>query len=170
MDIPGETLETLMIPNITSDSGGEYTCIVSSHIGIYNASTFLFVYPYFLSHPDDVQVSVDSGVLLTCVAEGFPSPQYLWQRADGMKIRDDVITDRNYLSITSVQYGDAGEYYCIASGRGMDIQSHSSTITGIKGGIHPEKESSLKNYNFAPLVLLKGNCGAKNFFSAFAIF
>jgi hypothetical protein len=125
-----QTLATLRLPNITSHNGGEYTCSVSNNLGFYRASTFLFVYPYFLSHPDDMQVSIDSDVVLTCLAVGFPSPEYLWQRADGRKIRNDLITNVNYLSITGMQYGDAGEYYCVASGRG-NVRSRTSIISGI---------------------------------------
>jgi hypothetical protein len=131
-NLANETLPILKLPKITADSGGEYTCVVTNPAGSHNMSTFLFVYPYFLSHPGDVQVSLGSTILLTCDAVGFPNPEYLWTRADGRTIRSDV-SDRRVLNIIDVLFGDGGEYYCHASGRGMSLQSQGSIISGING-------------------------------------
>jgi hypothetical protein len=125
-----ETLPTLMIPNVTADSGGEYTCVVSNLAGSHNDSTFLFVHPYFLSHPGDMQVSRGSVLLLTCDAAGFPSPEYLWQRADEMHIMGNAAIDRRVLNIT-VKSGDEGEYFCTASSGRISIQSQNAIVTGI---------------------------------------
>jgi hypothetical protein len=129
VSLDNKTLPILRLPNITADSGGEYTCVVSNFHGTDKASTFLFVYPYFLSHPGDVQVSLGSMILLTCDAVGFPNPEYLWTRVDGRIIRSDV-SDGRVLNITNVLFGDGGGYYCNASGRGMSFQSQGSIITG----------------------------------------
>jgi hypothetical protein len=125
-NLDNETLSILRLPNITADSGGEYTCVVSNYVD----STFLFVYPYFLSHPGDVQVTLGSMILLTCDAVGFPNPDYLWTRADGRIIRSDVRDGRD-LNITDVLFGDRGEYSCHASGSGMSLQSQGSIVSGI---------------------------------------
>jgi hypothetical protein len=129
VNLDNEILPILMLPNITVDSGGEYTCVVSNIAGSHSASTFLFVYPYFLSHPGDVQVSLSSVILLTCDAVGFPSPEYLWQRVDGMQIMGNAVIDRRDLNITA-KLGDEGEYYCIAFGRGISPQSQNAIVTG----------------------------------------
>jgi hypothetical protein len=121
-----------MLPNITADSGGEYTCVVSNFAGSHNDSTFLFVYPYFLSHPGDMQVSFGSVLLLTCDALGFPSPDYLWQRTDGMQIMDDAVINGRVLNIT-LESGDGGEYFCTASGRGIIIQSQNAFVMVLTG-------------------------------------
>jgi hypothetical protein len=130
-NLDGETHSILKIL-ITADSGGEYTCVVSYPASSLTAraSTFLFVYPYFLTHPGDMQVSLGSVIQLTCDAVGFPNPEYLWTRADRRIIRSDVIDER-VLNITDVRFGDGGEYSCNASGRGMSFQSRGSNITGI---------------------------------------
>jgi hypothetical protein len=130
-NLDNETLPILRLPNITADSGGEYTCVVSNPAGNHNASasTFLFVYPYFLSHPGDVQVTLGSTILLTCDAVGFPNPEYLWTRDDRRIIRSDVKEGR-VLNITDAQFGDGGGYSCIASGRRRSFQSYGSIITG----------------------------------------
>jgi hemicentin len=129
-NLDNETLPILMIFQITAENGGEYTCVVSNLAGSHNTSTFLFVYPYFLSHPGDVEVSLGSIILLTCDAVGFPSPEYTWQRADGMSIMSDSDIDGRVLN-TTVEFGDEGEYYCIALGRGLSIQSQNAIVTGI---------------------------------------
>jgi hypothetical protein len=130
MDLDGEELPILRLLNITYCSGGKYTCVVSNSLGSINASTFVFVYPYFLSQPGDMQVSVDAKLLLLCNAVGFPRPEYLWRRVDGRQIRGDIMSDKRILNITNVQFGDEGEYYCVASGRGIDIQSQISLVSG----------------------------------------
>jgi hypothetical protein len=128
-DIIGETAETLTLPNVTASTGGMYTCIVSNTAGNHSASTFVFIHPYFEVDPSDQQTSVGSCVVLVCDAVAFPSPEYLWQRLDGESISSNTVTERN-LSITSVQYGDEGEYFCNASVRGITIQSRNGLITG----------------------------------------
>jgi hypothetical protein len=133
----GETLSILRILNITADSGGEYTCVDNSVNT--SASTFLFVYPYFLTHPGDMQLPFGSMILLTCDAKGFPNPEYLWTRADRRSIRSDVIDER-VLNITDVRFGDGGEYFCNAAGRGMSFRSRGSNITGM----HNNYDSAIK--------------------------
>jgi hypothetical protein len=127
-NLNNETLQMLRVLNITAESGGEYTCVVSNPAGSHKASTFLFVYPYFLSHPDDVEVTLGSALLLICDAVGFPSPQYLWQRTDGMQIMGTTSIERRVLFITAGS-GDGGEYFCVAFGRGTRIQSHNAIIS-----------------------------------------
>jgi hypothetical protein len=131
--VANATLPILRIRNITAESGGEYTCVVTNLAGSHNISTFLFVYPYFLSQPGVVQIFLGSVILVTCDAVGFPSPGFFWQRADGMIIRDNAI-DGKVLNITA-KSGDGGEYYCIAFGRGLTILSQNALVTGIVGHI-----------------------------------
>jgi hypothetical protein len=121
-----ETLPTLTIFNVTVDSGGEYTCVVSNFAGSHNDSTFLFVYPYFLSHPGDMQVFLGSVLQLTCDAVGFPSPGYLWQRADERQIMSNGAIDGRVLNITAKF--EVGEYYCIAFGIRRSILSQNAIV------------------------------------------
>jgi hypothetical protein len=69
-------------------------------------------------------------VRLTCVAEAFPNPEYLWVRADGETIRDDILTNASSLMITSIEYGDQGGYFCNASAREETAVSQVAVITG----------------------------------------
>ena len=126
--IEGETSENLTRPFVIVTTGGVYTCKVSNLAGNHNASTFLFVYPYIVSDPLSVYVSTGSAVVLTCGAEAFPNPEYLWVRPDGRNISGENF-GRN-LSISIIEYGDEGEYYCNASGMGETAMSESAIITG----------------------------------------
>ena len=129
-NISGETSEILMLPNVTATTGGMYTCVVTNIAGSNNASTFVFIFPYFINHPHSDQVSVGSAVILICDAVSFPSPDYLWQRADGGNISSDTVTNERNLSISSVEYGDEGGYFCNASVGEDSIQSQIAIVTG----------------------------------------
>ena len=135
-NISGETSEILMLPNVTATTGGMYTCVVTNIAGSNNASTFVFIFPYFINHPDSDQVSVESAVILICDAVSFPSPDYLWQRADGGNISSDTVTNERNLSISSVEYGDEGRYFCNASVGEDSVQSQIAIVTGNCMGMH----------------------------------
>ena len=128
--IEGETSENLTRPFVIVTTGGEYTCVVSNLAGNHNASTFLFVYPYIVSDPLSVYVSTGLAVVLTCGAEAFPNPEYLWVRPDGRNISGENY-GRN-LSISIIEYGNEGEYYCNASARGETAMSEIAIITGMR--------------------------------------
>ena len=130
-DISGENSSILIISNIEASDGGIYSCVVSNGAGEESAETFVYVYPYFVSQPSDQQTSNGSTVVFNCDAEGFPSPDVLWQRVDGKSIRDEIVVTRKVLNISSVHYGDEGEYYCTAVELGIMIQSRQTLITGI---------------------------------------
>ena len=129
-NVHGQNSDTLNLPNVTVSTGGVYTCIVSNIAGSNNASTFVFIYPYFINHPHSNEVSVGSAVLLICDAVSFPSPDYLWQRSDGANISNDIVTNERNLSISSVQYGDEGGYFCTASARKESVPSSITILTG----------------------------------------
>ena len=127
----GQNSDILTLPNVTASTGGVYTCMVSNIAGSNNASTILFIYPYFIDHPLSIEVSVGSEVSLICDAASFPSPDYLWQRADGESIRNDIVTNERNLSIAGVEFGDEGGYFCTASAAGGSLQSQIGIVTGI---------------------------------------
>jgi hypothetical protein len=125
----------LMLPNVTASTGGMYTCTVSNIAGNHSESTVVFVSPHFLNQPLDQQTSVSSTVHIVCDVEAFPDPEYLWQRVDGQAIRNGLANDERNLSISVVQFGDEGEYYCNASARGTTIRSRNILLTGKHSGI-----------------------------------
>ena len=129
-NLHGQNSDTLTLPNVTASTGGIYTCMISNIAGSYNASTFVFIFPYFINHPRNDEASVGSAVLLICDAASFPSPDYLWERSDGMNIRNDTVTYERNLSISSVEYGDEGGYFCNVSAGEGSVQSQIAILTG----------------------------------------
>ena len=105
-DITGQTSPVLMIPNVEASNGGMYTCVVSNAAGSDDASTFLFVSPYFTTQPVDTLTDYGSSITLLCEAEAFPSPDYQWGRADGVPIRGGITNYTNMLIIDFVMFGD----------------------------------------------------------------
>ena len=124
----GQSSQNLSLANVTAIDGGMYTCVVSNLAGSDNASTFVFIEPYIVSDPVGDKISIGSTVVLTCGAEAFPNPEYLWVRPDGRNI-SGTNHGRN-LTIASIEYGDEGEYYCNASARGMTAMSEIAVVVG----------------------------------------
>lgn len=127
-NLVGKTSQNLTIP---ASTGGMYTCVVSNKAGNHSASTFVFVYPHIIMHPPEiVMTSANSSILLICDAESFPYPEYLWLRVGNGSFREEIETSSRNLNISSVQFGDEGGYYCIASARGRTVQLQIVVITG----------------------------------------
>ena len=71
----------LIISYITAaDHGGLYHCIVQNIADNGSDTTYVFISPRFKIHP--VQTLSVSGMIkiLTCEAESFPVPQYMWHK------------------------------------------------------------------------------------------
>ena len=129
-NIHGQKSDTLTLPTVAASTGGLYTCMVSNNAGSSNASTFVFIFPYFINHPHSDEVSVGSALLLICDAASFPSPDYLWHRSDGENISHDIVINERNLSISSVEYGDEGGYFCTVSAREDSVPSSIAIVTG----------------------------------------
>ena len=107
----------LTLMDIDASSGGIYTCTVSNLAGNDSATTTLYVVPYFVTHPENVETTNSSEVNISCLAESFPEPEYLWMKdGDSDLVREDVITVDmpNSLGFSPVLFGDEGEYTCVA--------------------------------------------------------
>ena len=134
--LPDEVSENLTLSDVVASVGGTYTCLVSNLAGNDTASTMVYIFPYIEVSPGDEQVSVGATVELTCIAEAFPNPVYLWKRADNGSIRDGINTSVANLSISSIEYDDYGGYYCAASALGRTDVSAVAVITGMHAFIH----------------------------------
>ena len=129
-DILNKNATILRLPDVTVSAGGLYSCIVSNAAGNHSASTFLFVFPYFLEQPVEVVLtSARSSFNISCLAMAFPQPEYQWERVEGREIRMDVITNMSVLTIYSLQFGDEGSYYCIVVSNDYNISRTSLIIS-----------------------------------------
>ena len=127
----------LILMDIDASSGGSYTCTVSNLAGNDTATTTLYVAPYFVTHPENVETSNSSEVNITCVAESFPDPEYMWMR-DGNSnlVREGVVTADmpNSLGFRPVLFGDEGGYTCVASITISMVVHNESSVTVILTG------------------------------------
>lgn len=121
--------DELNIFNVVASDGGVYTCIVSNGAGTDSDSTYLFVNPYFVTSPDDLNLVNGSLAVFLCNAEAFPSPGYQWGRVDGEEIRENILTTARELVFSVATFGDEGGYYCNASSRGRVAMSSSAILT-----------------------------------------
>ena len=129
-DISGEIMENYSVADVDASAGGVYTCVVTNAAGSDADSTFLFIASYFVVEPINQEVANGSLVTLTCIAEAFPSPNYLWARTDTMPIREELITNTSSLIFDPVLFGDEGDYYCNATSREEVAKTQDATLTG----------------------------------------
>ena len=128
--LSGQTSSNLTLLSVSATDGGAYTCVVSNLAGDNNATTTVFISPYFTSQPQAVGGANGSMVTLTCEAEAFPAPTYQWSRVDGGTIRPDVTgQDSTMLMFNPLMFGDEGDYICTATSDGNPIQAQTATLT-----------------------------------------
>ena len=111
------TDDVLTLMDIDASSGGIYSCTVSNLAGNDSATSTLYVAPYFIIHPENVETSNSSKVNISCLAESFPEPEYMWMKdGDSSLVREGVITVDmpNSLGFRPVLFGDEGVYVCVA--------------------------------------------------------
>ena len=129
-DIEGAVIPVLELLDVQSSDGGEYTCMVSNAAGSQDASTFLYISPFFITQPVDTQAVNGTSVNLTCEGDAFPSPEYQWGRSDGVSIREGIITYTSILIFNPVMFGDEGDYYCNVSSLDFIVHSEVATLSG----------------------------------------
>ena len=108
----------LTLTGIDATSGGDYTCTVNNLAGNDLATTTLYVAPYFVAHPENVETSNSSEVNVSCEAESFPNPQYVWLKngvAEMVRVGVVIADIPNALGFRPVVFGDEGMYTCVAS-------------------------------------------------------
>ena len=130
VELPGEVEEDLVLPDISSDDGGLYTCTVSNSAGNESTSTALYIAPYFVEYPTGILTDNGTNVNFSCLAEAFPSPTYVWMRAGGEDIRAEAVGQNNsVLSYLPVLFGDEGLYFCEATILNVSIPSLLAVLT-----------------------------------------
>ena len=121
----------LTISHITApDHGGLYQCIAQNIAGNGSDTTYVFVSPRFIIHP--VQTLAINGMInnLTCKAESFPVPQYMWRKHEQDGSILDVGPDDYLLPFNPIVFSDAGIYQCIATSNSITIYSNNDTLYG----------------------------------------
>ena len=112
MVLDNETDATLDVIVINASTGGSYICTVINLAGNDYGNVTLYVAPYIVTSPEEhVLSAVGDNVSVTCEADGFPSPDVVWNRM-GM---DMTRSNTSLLEVTPVMFGDEGVYQCVAS-------------------------------------------------------
>ena len=119
--------------NATLD-GGSYECVVINEAGLGRNDTTLYVRPVITEQPTDVETEVDNIVILTCIADSFPAPEYQWEmmnRTSGDFEPIDGETDTT-LVFDYIDYEDYGRYQCIVTTSiiNITVTSNEVTVTG----------------------------------------
>ena len=130
-NMSGETNQYLNRPISSMSSGGEYTCLAYNDAGGSFLSTFIFITPYFTTSPQRKStVYYGSLLTLTCEAQSFPAPQYLWEKK-GDTIRETVVgIQSSGLSFDSLLLEDGGEYLCKVTSGQRTVKSNSASVVG----------------------------------------
>ncbi len=130
-ELISSNVSMLTLLNVTGADGGMYTCNVTNRAGTSNATTSVFISPYFTSRPQNVGGVNGSMVTLTCMAEAFPEPEYQWLRADGETIREAIMGENSAILLLSpLMFGDEGLYFCRVTSGGRIIDSNNATLSG----------------------------------------
>ena len=121
----------LALTDITAPTNsGTYYCVVLNNAGYGIDSSILFVVPYFVTHPQNVELEQMQTLTLTCVAEGFPSPSIQWEKMNRVTGMFETISGENstVFMINSVAFSDFGMYRCVASNviNGVEYNTNSS--------------------------------------------
>ena len=124
--LENETSMDLILPSVTAENGGTYTCSVTNAAGSDTYTTYVFISPMITLDP--VSVNTTNGaneISFTCNAAGFPEPSFVWMR-EGDSL---PLSDTTTLTISPVVFGDEGLYYCVATSNGLSVESEQATLS-----------------------------------------
>ena len=128
----GDTLSRSSI-NATQDGGG-YICVVVNEAGADANSTLLYVRPAITIQPQTIQTLANVSVSISCLADSFPAPFYMWEKLNTSTGNYETVPGSNnsVLAFTSIDYEDNGVYRCIARADGIveNATSDNAVING----------------------------------------
>ncbi|XP_041377591.1 basement membrane-specific heparan sulfate proteoglycan core protein-like isoform X3 [Gigantopelta aegis] len=107
----------LVIPNITPEDAGTYTCTGSDLFSVDRASATirLEATPTAQIEPRYLQLTLGSSMEFRCVAMGNPPPTIVWTRGESGPLPDYATVENGVFRIASVSKADEAEYYCKAT-------------------------------------------------------
>ena len=129
--LENETLQSLQLVNVTAMSnGGTYTCVVSNSAGNGSFSTNLYIRPIITLNPTNQIASINTEeVSFSCAATAFPPPLFQWMKEDGFLPNTAVGINSTTLTISPIEFGYEGIYYCIATSNNITIESNRATLS-----------------------------------------
>ena len=106
--------------------------MVYNSAGNDSDNSLVYIFPYIVTEPEDVDSSNGSVVIFTCEAESFPTPTYQWIRDEDMIRTDGLDVDSEMLEFSPIQFEDEGIYFCNVSSGESEISSSKVTLRGKK--------------------------------------
>ena len=134
-DIILENGTILFIESINATlNGGSYECVVINEAGLGRNDTTLYVRPVITEQPMDVETEADNIVILTCIADSFPAPEYQWEMMNRTSGEFEPIDGETNTTLVFdyIDYDDYGRYRCVVNVSLINstITSDNVTITG----------------------------------------
>ncbi|XP_041642845.1 uncharacterized protein LOC121509488 [Cheilinus undulatus] len=128
----GQRNATLYIQSARTYDEGVYVCEASNTLGQSSSGATLrvAVSPIIVTFVAQVSCRIGASVVLPCRAVGIQPITYTWTRGGAdthLPISPTIerhIDEDGSLHISSMQYSDAGEYYCTAENRAGQHQRH----------------------------------------------
>ena len=114
---------SLTIDSVNSTlHGGSYTCLVINEAGVGREDTILYVRPVITVQPMDVNAENGSRVVLTCIANSFPEPEYQWERLNSSGHFEPIYQEtETTLVFDPVTFSDFGTYRCVVTTPIIDV-------------------------------------------------
>lgn len=138
-NLNNETNATLAIANVAAGNEGNYDVVITSSYGSATSTvaTLTVWYPPVIhSQPSSQTNLVGSTVELTIAAAGISTPiNFQWRRNgtnffnDGMYYIGSLAPQANTLTLTNVQFADAGEYDVVVTNLHGSVTSAIATLT-----------------------------------------
>nr|XP_015204452.1 PREDICTED: intercellular adhesion molecule 5 [Lepisosteus oculatus] len=102
---------------LTRTHGGQFTYEATNTQGTVRHTVNVTVQykPTFVSLNKTHLFASGETVILTCRAEGSPSPQYHWNYSRGPDIKTMTTDSKSEITIAAASVGDGGQYKCIAT-------------------------------------------------------
>ncbi|KAG8174360.1 hypothetical protein JTE90_011412, partial [Oedothorax gibbosus] len=112
----------LVIEAVSSESNGNYTCIVKNLYGSdrFTATLNVAAAPTWIKEPSDVLVEEGDSISIECAASGEPKPSVKWLRGEGnILISNDIssamsVSASGTLTVNKIEAEMQGSYTCIA--------------------------------------------------------
>nr|XP_024658454.1 hemicentin-1 [Maylandia zebra] len=100
--------ETSLRVSVGGDDSS-YSCAVKGHEGYRSAAVYVPKLPSVSVSPS-AEIVEGSSVTLTCSSDANPAANYTWYKEDGQT----PLSKEWWLSFSSIQPSDSGQYYCTA--------------------------------------------------------
>ena len=115
-------------------NGGSYECVVINRAGLGRNDTTLYVRPVITQQPMDVETEVDNIVILTCIADSFPAPEYHWEIMNRTSGEFEPISEETDTTLVFdyIDYEDYGRYRCSVTTAiiNITVTSNEVIVTG----------------------------------------